>query len=179
MNTLELTGYFEAQLPELLSTIKLLVEQETPSHDKPRLDAFAALLAGRLAATGAMAEVIPNPTHGNHVRAHFTDDVEDVAAPPALVLCHYDTVWPVGALATHPFRIEDGQAYGPGIFDMKAGLVQTIFALLAIREFGILRGSVLGIWRIMRCNPWSHGGFDPVHEQTLFARRSPEQSQVS
>jgi len=52
------------------------------------------------------------------------------------------------------------------------------YASQAIREYGILRGSVLGAWRLMRCNPWSHGGFDPVHEQTLFARRSPEQPQV-
>lgn len=52
------------------------------------------------------------------------------------------------------------------------------YASQAIREYGILRGSVLGAWRLMRCNPWSHGGFDPVHAQSLFARRSPEQSQV-
>ena len=45
-------------------------------------------------------------------------------AKQALILCHYDTVWPVGSLATHPFRIEaDGKAYGPGIFDMQTSLM--------------------------------------------------------
>ncbi len=43
------------------------------------------------------------------------------------------------------------------------------YAAQAIREFGILRGSVLAGWRLLRCNPWSHGGFDPVEAQTVFA----------
>ncbi len=42
------------------------------------------------------------------------------------------------------------------------------YATQAIEEFGILRGLVLAGWRLLRCNPWSHGGFDPVHEQRLF-----------
>jgi uncharacterized protein len=42
------------------------------------------------------------------------------------------------------------------------------YAAQAIGEFGILRGLVLAGWRLLRCNPWSHGGFDPVTEQRLF-----------
>ena len=44
------------------------------------------------------------------------------------------------------------------------------YAVQAIREFGILRGLTLGLWRLLRCNPWSHGGFDPVSDQRLFGR---------
>jgi uncharacterized protein len=44
------------------------------------------------------------------------------------------------------------------------------YAVQAIREFGILRGPVLAAWRILRCNPFSHGGYDPVSAQTLFDR---------
>jgi len=44
------------------------------------------------------------------------------------------------------------------------------YAAQAVREFGILRGLVLAGWRLLRCNPWSHGGFDPVEEQRLFRR---------
>lgn len=47
------------------------------------------------------------------------------------------------------------------------------YAAQAIEEYGILRGLVLGGWRLLRCNPWSHGGYDPVHEQRLFDRRRP------
>ena len=42
------------------------------------------------------------------------------------------------------------------------------YALDAIREYGILRGLVLGGWRLLRCNPWSHGGYDPVEDQRVF-----------
>ena len=46
-------------------------------------------------------------------------------------------------------------------------------AVQAIQRFGILRGLVLAAWRLLRCNPWSHGGFDPVEEQRLFAPKAP------
>jgi putative membrane protein insertion efficiency factor len=45
------------------------------------------------------------------------------------------------------------------------------YAAQAIRQFGILRGLVLAAWRLLRCNPWSHGGFDPVAEQRVFPLR--------
>ena len=48
------------------------------------------------------------------------------------------------------------------------------YAVQAIRRFGILRGLVLAAWRLLRCNPFSHGGFDPVEAQRLFRNRSPE-----
>jgi uncharacterized protein len=47
------------------------------------------------------------------------------------------------------------------------------YAAQAIGRFGILRGLVLAAWRLLRCNPWSHGGFDPVDAQRLFQSRSP------
>jgi uncharacterized protein len=47
------------------------------------------------------------------------------------------------------------------------------YAVQAITKFGILRGLVLAGWRLLRCNPWSHGGFDPVEDQRLFRSRTP------
>ena len=47
------------------------------------------------------------------------------------------------------------------------------YAAQAVREYGILRGLVLASWRLLRCNPWSHGGYDPIHEQHLFSPRRP------
>jgi putative membrane protein insertion efficiency factor len=47
------------------------------------------------------------------------------------------------------------------------------YAVQAVQRFGILRGLVLAGWRLLRCNPWSHGGFDPVDDQRLFRRRAP------
>ncbi len=45
------------------------------------------------------------------------------------------------------------------------------YATQAIERYGILRGLVLAVWRLLRCNPWSHGGFDPVEDQRLFTPR--------
>ena len=47
------------------------------------------------------------------------------------------------------------------------------YAVEAIRTYGVLRGLVLAAWRLMRCNPWSHGGVDPVEAQTIFRTRTP------
>jgi len=47
------------------------------------------------------------------------------------------------------------------------------YAAQAVQEYGILRGAILAGWRLLRCNPWSHGGYDPVREQRLFSSRRP------
>lgn len=47
------------------------------------------------------------------------------------------------------------------------------YAAQAVQEYGILRGLILAGWRLLRCNPWSHGGYDPVHEQHVFHPRRP------
>jgi putative membrane protein insertion efficiency factor len=47
------------------------------------------------------------------------------------------------------------------------------YAAEAIRTYGVLRGLVLAAWRVLRCNPWSHGGVDPVEAQTIFRTRTP------
>jgi uncharacterized protein len=53
------------------------------------------------------------------------------------------------------------------------------YAAQAIQEYGILRGLVLGAWRLARCNPWSHGGHDPVQAQRLFRPRDPRTTTTS
>ena len=52
------------------------------------------------------------------------------------------------------------------------------YASQALQRYGMLRGLVLGGWRLLRCNPWSHGGFDPVEAQTLFRRPAPSRPQA-
>ena len=130
-----LLPHFAARQEALLAAIRALVEVETPSRDKPRLDAFIAGLAAAYAAAGAATEIVASARRGDHLRARFAQDAG--AARPALILCHYDTVWPVGALATHPFRIEEGKAYGPGILDMQSSLALVEFSLRAIAELGL------------------------------------------
>jgi glutamate carboxypeptidase len=134
MNPQALLAYFQARQDEMLAVIEQLVTQETPSSDKARLDAFAALLAQRLQDAGATVEILPNAERGNHVRARFGPNN---GAKPALILCHYDTVWAVGSLATHPYRIEEGKAYGPGIFDMQTSLMLSEYVARATRDLSL------------------------------------------
>lgn len=137
MRYTELLDYFEQKQPEILQTIRLLVEEETPSDDKARLDTFARLLANRYQEAGARVEIIENAERGDHVRAVFANPtfVSDPDAKPALILCHFDTVWPVGSLETHPFRVdEQGWAYGPGIFDMQSSLALAEYMMRGVQE---------------------------------------------
>jgi glutamate carboxypeptidase len=132
MNYQTLLTYFDTHHNAMVDLVRQLVTQETPSSDKARLDGFAEFLAGRFQAIGATVEVIPNEKGGNHLRARFAAPGADPAAKPALILCHFDTVWPVGSLETHPFRIEESKAYGPGIFDMQSSLMLAEYALRAV-----------------------------------------------
>jgi glutamate carboxypeptidase len=136
MDGQQLASYFREHQDEMLEVVRLLVTQETPSQAKERLDAFAELLAARLRAVGAAVELLPVNEQGNHVRARL----EPAGGSPekqALILCHYDTVWAVGSLATHPFWVEGGKAYGPGIFDMQTSLVLVEYAIRAVRELSL------------------------------------------
>ena len=132
-----LLTYFEDKTSEMLDVVRQFVIQETPSHDKARLDAFAEFLANRLRLGDAEVEIIPTQEYGNHVCVRFGHDQFGPDTPQALVLCHYDTVWTAGSLESHPFRVEDGKAYGPGIFDMQTSLMLAEYSLHAIQDLNL------------------------------------------
>ena len=73
----------------------------------------------------------------------------------------------VAALPIHAYRLLVSPLLGPRC---KYYPTCSQYALDVIREFGVLRGLVLAGWRLLRCNPWSHGGVDHAHDQTLFRR---------
>ena len=110
---------------ELLERIASYVAIETPSADEARLRGLAALLRVHLEAAGAMVEAHDAPGLGVNLSASWGGD----GRKPVLLLCHYDTVHPVGTIARLPFRIDGNRAYGPGIYDMKAGIALAIEAI--------------------------------------------------
>jgi glutamate carboxypeptidase len=117
---------------EIVETLGELVRLESPSRDKPALDALAKLLADRLLQLGASVGIVPNANGGDHVLGRF---LHDGKLRPALVLGHFDTVWPRGTLQRMPFRIdEDGRAFGPGVFDMKASLAIILSVIEQLRK---------------------------------------------
>ncbi len=83
---------------------------------------------------------------------------------------------PLRRLAVFPIRIYQ-RAVSPAMARRcKYHPTCSAYAVQAIRSYGILRGSVLAAWRLARCNPWSHGGYDPVSAQTLFRRPAASDS---
>jgi glutamate carboxypeptidase len=114
--------------------VRTLVEElaaiESPSTDKAAVDRCGTALVSRLRELGASIERLDGGDRGSHIRA-------DVAGPAGhiLLLGHFDTVWPVGQLERMPLREENGRLYGPGVFDMKAGIAVAALAVQALREF--------------------------------------------
>lgn len=120
---------------EMAALLERLVACESPSGDPEALRAAFALLRGELEPLGFAVTRHPGVATGDHLEAR-PHDLAD-GAPYQLLVGHMDTVWPLGTLETMPARA-DGDAFaGPGAYDMKAGLVQMLFALRALRELGL------------------------------------------
>lgn len=132
-----LLDFLKQRQGEMLASLAEIVERESPSRDKEALDALAQVLAERFLAIHASVERLPNPSGGDHLRITFRFDGAVADAPPALVLGHFDTVWPKGTLTEMPFRVDDDKAYGPGTYDMKASLVILEYAINAIRSLNL------------------------------------------
>lgn len=140
MSPSELVQFYQEQKKAILHAIGELVMEETPTNEKERLDRFVERLALRYSSAGLDTEIVSNQARGNHLLCRFgmEEYVEDPDAKPALILCHYDTVWPVGSLDSHPFRLDDqGRAYRPGIFDMQSSLVLAEYVMRGVQELGV------------------------------------------
>ena len=137
----QLLRSLEKQLEPFLDELAEIVALETPSGEKAALDAFADVLASKAKAIdGSRVDLIRDAANGDHLQAEW---VGNPNVRPVLLLGHYDTVWPLGAIDRMPFRTLDGRAYGPGILDMKAGLLQGLWAIRTYRERGGDRPIVL------------------------------------
>ncbi len=122
-----------------LTTLRTLVEHESPSHDPTAANRLAGHLAEVLAGDGWQVERLPADGVGDVVRARLggADPTE-----ATLLLAHYDTVWPLGTLAEMPWRRDGDRVVGPGVLDMKAGIAGALHAVRAVRAVGQLRGPV-------------------------------------
>ncbi|HEX7128143.1 MAG TPA: M20 family metallopeptidase [Thermodesulfobacteriota bacterium] len=118
----------EAEMVEMLGR---LVSIDSGSYDKAGVDAVGAVLRGFLEAEGVACRVLPHPTLGDCLIATV-----GAGRGTALLMGHRDTVFPPGTAAERPFRVADGVATGPGVADMKAGLVMNAFVLAAFARAG-------------------------------------------
>ena len=117
----------------MLAQLAAFVSIESPSMDKPALDRMGAALRACLQPLGAQVRVDEQLETGNNIVAVWPA-ANGSTQGGFLIMCHFDTVHPVGMLAENPVRMADGLMYGPGIIDMKGSLTQVLFALRALRE---------------------------------------------
>jgi len=116
---------------QILADLRKLVEIESPSDDKLALDSCGKLLLTWATGAGAKTRIHRHTRHGDHLEISFPGAQGEA---PLLLLGHFDTVWPMGTLAQMPFQVKSGRAWGPGVYDMKAGIVFAFHALAAVRE---------------------------------------------
>ena len=121
---------------EIVSLIGEFVECESPSDNAAAVNRFVTLVRERTRGMGKAMKRHRAGAFGDHARCEFI-------LPGAkkdgriLALAHSDTVWPLGTLRRMPFRRSRGRLYGPGVFDMKAGIAFFIFAMRALRDLDI------------------------------------------
>jgi len=117
---------FSEQQDRIVNTIRELVEIESPSVNKPAVDRIAAFLASKFEALGGKTRLHRSNDFGDSLQIDFAGDFQ---RKPVLLLGHYDTVYPLGALANMPCKIDKGRLHGPGVLDMKSGIALMLHAI--------------------------------------------------
>src|SRR5579862_8342873 len=127
----------EKQQDWFRKTLRDLVVQESPSEDRQAVNTAMDLVSNLAGKQGAKVK--------RHRQKQFGDVVELTFGPPSksvkpvLLLGHLDTVWPLGTLRQMPWREEKGRFWGPGVLDMKAGVLMALTALNTLRELKLAR----------------------------------------
>ena len=127
--------WFVGEEITMLALLKRLVALEAPSADVEGIGAFVSAYRTELERWGATATEIPGP-NGPHLYAELPASGSE-RGPPIALVGHADTVWPRGELQRRPMRIDRGRLYGPGVFDMRAGLSLIVFLLRFLHERGV------------------------------------------
>ena len=128
-----LKKYFESKYNDMLNTLQEIVNLESPSLDRASLDLLADKLVERLNFVGVNTNFVDLGQYGRIIHAKIDGNLD---LPPILILCHYDTVWPVGTVKLRPFSIQQNIVSGPGVYDMKASIVIVEFAIRSIIDMG-------------------------------------------
>jgi len=120
----------------MVARLRELVEAESPSGDKRAVDGAARMVARWCRKMGGKVVVHRQKEFGDLLEVRFGAHAKGVK--PILVLGHLDTVWAKGTLKAMPWRERGGRIYGPGVYDMKAGVVMALGAIASLLELGAL-----------------------------------------
>src|SRR5437763_5079326 len=126
----------------MLSLLEDIVNIDGGSYDKAGVDAVGVRLRAFLEEQGIACETIANEKFGDALRA----TVDGPSNAAIMLMGHRDTVFPKGEPTRRPFKVENGNAYGPGVADMKAGLVMNAFVLAAFAKFGGAPAPLVGLF---------------------------------
>lgn len=125
-------AYFTERRDQIVSTIRELVEIESPSDNKAAVDRVSEAVAQKFSQLGGKVRLHHAKDFGNHLQIDFGGKS---AAKPVLLLGHYDTVYPLGTLASMPCSIVGNKLTGPGVLDMKSGIALVLHAIAALHEW--------------------------------------------
>ncbi len=129
---MNLMPYLEQHLADYMADLRALVELDCGTHNKAGVDRAGVIMAAHLEALGCQVEHIPLDTYGDCVVGRLRGR----GCLRLMLLGHLDTVYPDGTAAQRPLRIEGDRAYGPGVSDMKSGLLTGVYALRALQAAG-------------------------------------------
>jgi glutamate carboxypeptidase len=130
----KITGWLGSQREAMLALLAEAVNTDSGSYDKAGVDAVGRRFIDFFTEHGLVTQVEPVESRGDAI--HVSLNEMRANERPVLLLGHRDTVFPKGEAARRPFRIEGARAYGPGVADMKGGLVVNAFVLAAFKRFG-------------------------------------------
>lgn len=128
--------WLAGQAQAMQDLLQKVVDIDSGSRNEAGVTAVATALRERLEAAGVAVQFEPVPGYGVLLHAQVPGPAEGA---PILLMGHMDTVYPAGTAARRPFRVEDGRAYGPGVADMKSGLVMNVFVAEAFARCGGLK----------------------------------------
>ena len=132
----QLLDYMRSREEHMIGLLRTLVEAESPSSQPSSHEPVRRALENALEACNFAVRDVVTRTGYRHIYARPAGRKRHTASQ--LVIGHYDTVWPVGTSRERPFTVDGNEIRGPGVFDMKGGLVQVILALEAFRDLDLV-----------------------------------------
>ena len=130
--------YYKSRKGEMINLLKEIVHLESPSTDKKAVNACSAYVMEEFKKAGARISRFPQKIIGTLHVAEYPSPVPKSVSEQILLLLHVDTVWPVGKIRKMPFYVSEDKVFGPGVLDMKASIVMTLFSLKALSELNTL-----------------------------------------
>ena len=129
--------YYRSRKGEMINLLKEIVSRESPSGEKKAVDTCSSFVIEEFKKIGTNIIRLPQKEIGTLHIAEYPHPAPKTMTEQILLLIHIDTVWPVGKIHKMPFYVSEEKVFGPGVLDMKASLVMTLFSLKALKDLNI------------------------------------------